>query len=171
MEDPTAPARHVLDIPWVRLRSASSGSQLFRRMISEVDRKAKNGDIVVALVHAGTEYTTEPTSIQEEFARGLVDAGADLVIGHHPHWPQLVEEYQGKWIFYSLGNFVFDQEWSEETKEGLVLQATWQDGALSELRLVPIIIENYSTPRLANSAESERILQRIGRTDSVIFSR
>ncbi|MBI5622108.1 CapA family protein [Candidatus Falkowbacteria bacterium] len=136
----------------------------------DITAARQQADIVVALVHAGTEYTTEPTSAQQEFDRGLVDAGADLVIGHHPHWPQIIEEYQGKWIFYSLGNFVFDQEWSQETKEGLALEVMWQNKQLQRLRLIPVIIENYSTPRLADEVEAERVLGRIGLTNPVIFS-
>jgi poly-gamma-glutamate synthesis protein (capsule biosynthesis protein) len=54
-----------------------------------------------------------------------IDSGGDLVIGHHPHWVQGQEEYKGKRIFYSLGNFVFDQMWSEKTKEGLAIRLTF----------------------------------------------
>ncbi|MEK7139618.1 MAG: CapA family protein, partial [Patescibacteria group bacterium] len=127
-------------------------------------------DIVIVTMHAGTEYTTQPTDQQVTFARAAIDAGADLVIGHHPHWPQIVEPYNGKWIFYSLGNFVFDQEWSRETKAGLILEAQWQAKQLRQLKLIPVVIENYSTPRLATTDEAQEILQRIGVTDQVIFS-
>lgn len=139
-------------------------------------------DQVIVEMHAGTEYTNQPNLVQQNFAHAAVAAGADLVIGHHPHWPQIVENYQGKWIFYSLGNFVFDQEWSQETKEGLMLQATWQAdrtaqaglpaqvGKLKELKLLPVVIENYSTPRLANNEEAARILTKINLGSPVIFN-
>jgi len=128
-------------------------------------------DILIVSMHAGTEYVTQPNWQQEGFARAVIEAGADLVIGHHPHWPQIIEQYQDKWIFYSLGNFVFDQEWSQETKEGLILQAVWQDRELQELKLIPIIVEDYSTPRLANSVESEKIMKQIGLNSEVVFQK
>ncbi|MFA5358854.1 MAG: CapA family protein [Patescibacteria group bacterium] len=127
-------------------------------------------DVMVVQMHAGEEYTVKPTKTQIDFARAAIDAGADLVIGHHPHWAGTVESYKGKWIFYSLGNFVFDQEWSKETKEGLILQATWKNKDLQELRLIPVIIENYSTPRVVDEVEGKSIFDRIGVTNSVVFS-
>jgi poly-gamma-glutamate synthesis protein (capsule biosynthesis protein) len=96
-----------------------------------------------------------------------------MVIGHHPHWIQTTEKYQGKYIFYSLGNFIFDQMWSQDTKEGLALkitisktptpslQGTPIPARLETIELVPVIIENYSTPRLANEVESLKILKKI----------
>jgi poly-gamma-glutamate synthesis protein (capsule biosynthesis protein) len=127
-------------------------------------------DVVIVSFHAGDEYTVKPNQSQKDFAHAVIEAGADLVIGHHPHWPQIIEKYQDKWIFYSLGNFVFDQEWSQETKEGLILKAVWQDKKLKELSLMPVIIENYSTPRLADSQESQKIFDRIGVSGPIIFS-
>jgi poly-gamma-glutamate synthesis protein (capsule biosynthesis protein) len=130
-------------------------------------------DFIVATMHAGTEYMRTPNQNQTEFAHAAIDAGADMVIGHHPHWIQTTEKYQGKYIFYSLGNFIFDQMWSQDTKEGLALkitlskipaprlQGTPVPAKLEKLELVPVIIENYSTPRLANEVESLRILKKI----------
>jgi len=74
---------------------------------------------LVVLVHWGTEYKTVNSEAQEDLAHKMIDAGADLIIGGHPHVVQNVEEYNGKLIFYSLGNFVFDQYFSKETQEGL----------------------------------------------------
>jgi len=73
----------------------------------------------VVLVHWGTEYKTINSSYQQELAHKMIDAGADLIIGGHPHVVQNIEEYNGKLIFYSLGNFIFDQYFSKETQEGL----------------------------------------------------
>ncbi len=81
-------------------------------------------DFVVVTMHAGTEYTRTPNDAQIKFAHAAIDDGADMVIGSHPHWVQAVEKYEGKYIFYSLGNFIFDQMWSQDTKEGLALKIT-----------------------------------------------
>lgn len=74
---------------------------------------------LVVLVHWGEEYKSTASESQEKLAHDMIDAGADLVIGGHPHVVQNIEEYEGKLIFYSLGNFIFDQYFSKETQEGL----------------------------------------------------
>jgi poly-gamma-glutamate capsule biosynthesis protein CapA/YwtB (metallophosphatase superfamily) len=138
-------------------------------------------NFVVTSMHAGTEYVTRPTQSQIDFARAAVDAGADIVIGHHPHWVQKIEKYQNKYIFYSLGNFIFDQMWSQETREGLALkiqvsknqesnlQGSRAPANLESIELIPVIIDNYSTPRLANEAETKKILERIGQTNTILY--
>jgi gamma-polyglutamate biosynthesis protein CapA len=79
-------------------------------------------DFVVVYTHWGNEYTTRAGEVIEELAHEFVDMGADLVIGSHPHVVQQVEEYKGKKIYYSLGNFVFDQYFSEDTMKGLLVR-------------------------------------------------
>ncbi len=127
-------------------------------------------DVVIVNMHAGTEYTREPTQKQIDFAHAAIDAGADLVTGEHPHWIQTVEQYKGKWIFYSLGNFVFDQMWSQETREGLTVLVTYKNSEIIKIELRPVIIEDYSTPRWANSEETIAILQKINLTSPILFN-
>lgn len=81
-------------------------------------------DIVVVNLHWGEEYKTIANEKQRSLARSLVRAGADLIIGHHPHVVQEVELVEGRWVAYSLGNFVFDQNFSTDTKKGLLIRAT-----------------------------------------------
>ncbi len=137
----------------------------------DVTALREKSDIVIVSMHAGTEYVNFPTDQQTSFAHTAIDSGADMVIGHHPHWPQIVEKYKDKWIIYSLGNFVFDQEWSQETKEGLMLKATFDNTELSHLELIPVIIENYSTPRLTTNAEAYTILQKIQLESAVLYNK
>jgi poly-gamma-glutamate capsule biosynthesis protein CapA/YwtB (metallophosphatase superfamily) len=137
-------------------------------------------DFIVVTMHAGTEYVTKPNQGQVDFAQNAIDFGADLVIGHHAHWVQTIEYYKGKYIFYGLGNFIFDQEWSRETKEGLTLkiqisksqvptlQGPKVSAKLDSIELIPVVIENYSTPRPATFEESQKILQRIGQIGTLI---
>lgn len=77
-------------------------------------------DQVLVHIHWGYEYKEEPSSIQRDIAHGLIDAGADVIIGHHPHVVQTVEKYKDSMIFYSLGNFIFDQPW-ENTSKGIAV--------------------------------------------------
>ncbi|MBP6084699.1 CapA family protein [Candidatus Gracilibacteria bacterium] len=78
-------------------------------------------DIVIVTIHWGNEYALKPNKLQKELAHIFVDSGADAVIGHHPHVVQSIEMYKDKMIFYSLGNFIFDQYFSTATQEELAV--------------------------------------------------
>jgi poly-gamma-glutamate synthesis protein (capsule biosynthesis protein) len=93
--------------------------------IELVKKYDTTADILIVNNHWGEEYKDIANSFQTTAARRMVDNGADVIIGHHPHWVQNFEEYSGKPIYYSLGNFIFDQMWSEETKKGLVVKMTF----------------------------------------------
>lgn len=83
---------------------------------------ASSSDVQIVYIHWGDEYEPVHNDAQETFAYGLIDAGVDLIVGHHPHVVQDIERYQGKLIFYSLGNFIFDQYFSQAVQEGLILE-------------------------------------------------
>ena len=123
--------------------------------------KAKKNFVVVSM-HAGTEYTLTRTSQQTKFAHAAIDAGADLVVGHHPHWVQGVEKYKGKPILYSLGNLVFDQPWSLETQQGAVAIVTVSNGRVSKVQYRPVKIDRAAQPRWMTTAEAAPVLKRIG---------
>ncbi len=77
---------------------------------------------IIAMPHSGAEYQPGPDEIKTTFYRGLIDGGADVVLGDHPHWIQSTEAYKGKLIVYSLGNFIFDQQFSLEVTRSAVIQ-------------------------------------------------
>ncbi|MDR3642044.1 MAG: CapA family protein [Candidatus Doudnabacteria bacterium] len=165
--------------------------------IAETDRlnqaitKAKSEcDFTVATMHAGIEYTRIPNAGQKDFAHAAIDDGADMVIGAHPHWVQPFEKYQGKYIFYSLGNFIFDQGFSQDTSQGLTLkitvsktlttnpttpgaataddlQGTRKPAQLDSVELLPVIITN-SQPRPATPAETKTILSKIKQQETIL---
>jgi poly-gamma-glutamate synthesis protein (capsule biosynthesis protein) len=103
-------------------------------------------DVLIVMVHWGIEYTSQPTESQELIANNLVNSGADVVTGSHPHWMQPVDYINGKPVFYSLGNFVFDQTWSEETKNGLAAELTYQNSSLLKIENLPIYMKNFAQP-------------------------
>lgn len=103
-------------------------------------------DVVIVSMHWGEEYQTRSNANQRELGRKIIDAGADLVIGHHPHVSQEVERYKDGWIVYSLGNFVFDQGFSEETMKGLVVEAMVRGGKVKNLNLYETKLNNYFQP-------------------------
>lgn len=108
---------------WLQASGASAGIMIaddnFFKAIQDSKGKA---DVIVASFHFGDEYQTKSNNRQQTLARRAVDAGANLVIGHHPHVRQEVEKYRNGLIAYSLGNFVFDQYFSEETMTGMALE-------------------------------------------------
>lgn len=127
----------------------------------DIARARQQSDVVVVLPHWGTEYTPAPTERQRDFARAAVEAGATLVIGNHPHTVQAAERIDGAFIAYSLGNFVFDQSWSLETQEGVILEALFQGPRLVSTTFLPIQIQDMHQPVLATPEEARRILDRI----------
>lgn len=102
-------------------------------LTADIARAKLLADVVVVSFHWGEEYETKHNAEQERAAHLAIDAGANLVIGHHPHVAQEVEEYNGGWIAYSLGNFVFDQNFSKDTKHGLALLVTLKDNKIADV--------------------------------------
>lgn len=102
--------------------------------------KAKtNANLVLVHMHWGLEYDSGYHPRQRDLGRALIDAGADIVIGHHPHVLEPVEVYKNGIIFYSLGNFVFDQGWSR-TKESVLVQYKLMNNGQARIELHPIWI-------------------------------
>jgi hypothetical protein len=122
-------------------------------------RKA-GADLVVVYPHWGIEYRATPTAAQRRLARALVDAGADLVIGNHAHWAAAMEVYEGRPIWYALGNFVFDQTWSEPTMEGILLELTFSGRELVQARLHPFVILDRAQPNFLDPAGSGAVVLR-----------
>jgi poly-gamma-glutamate synthesis protein (capsule biosynthesis protein) len=104
---------------------------------------------IVVSMHAGAEYSPKPHPSQVAFARAAIDVGAHVVVGHHPHWTQPVERYNGGLIFYSLGNFIFDQRHSARTPEGLVVRLRIRGRRLLSAELQPTTIQHFCCPQLA----------------------
>ena len=121
-------------------------------------RDSLGADVVLVSLHHGFEYEPVPPPQDVALARGLVRAGADAVIGHHPHVPQGVEWVGGKPIVYSLGNFVFLQN-SPWTRSGLWAELTFVPGAPPRLVLRPIAAGN--APRFQMGADSAATMAHV----------
>ncbi len=118
---------------WLEADDKNPGILLSRSDYHDVliEKSAKEVDLLVVSYHFGKEYMKEPSERQRFLATKAIDLGADLVIGHHPHVIQPIEEYNNGVIVYSLGNFIFDQYFSKETMEGLVFTVLVKDGEMS----------------------------------------
>ena len=104
---------------------------------TDITQAKKEADILIVSFHFGEEYQKTPGDLQRELAEAAINEGTQLVIGHHSHVVQPIERYKDGWIAYSLGNFVFDQEFSEETMRGTILQVEVQDKKIQKVELVP----------------------------------
>lgn len=121
------------------------------RMEKEVKWAKEQADIVIVSFHYGQEYQKEPDSEQQYFSHLAVDSGADLVIGHHPHVVQEIEKYKASYITYSLGNFVFDQGFSKETMEGLLLKVVVKGKKITEVSPLEVKINKNFQPEISKS--------------------
>lgn len=119
-----------------------------KKMITDAHLKS---DLVIVNIHWGTEYEHQFSKHQQAIGHALIEAGADAIIGHHPHVVQGLEIYQGKPIFYSLGNFIFDQYFSSDTQEGLSVGLDFSK-ASTTIFIYPLKSEK-AAPRLMNEEE------------------
>lgn len=115
-----------------------------------IESSKKQVDFLFVSVHWGVEYQDMPTDFQRVWADKIISSGADVIVGHHPHWVQTIERRQSKVIYYSLGNFIFDQDWSEETKKGLVVRLTFGQEGIIEEELLPTYQESFAQPSFIN---------------------
>ena len=111
--------------------------------------RRSDGGLLVVAVHAGLEYTYGPYGVQTDLYRRLIDAGADVVLGHHPHVLQPMEWYAGAersgLIVYSLGNFVFDDiEDNPKGLESMLLSLGVSGGAVRAVRVYPARMDGYT---------------------------
>jgi poly-gamma-glutamate synthesis protein (capsule biosynthesis protein) len=139
--------------PWGTLTQAG-----LDRLASDIRAAKAKSDLVFVYFHWSAEYTHTANADMREVAHAAIDAGADLILGSHPHWVQGIEWYKDHLITYSLGNFVFDQEQSAETKQGSLLNATFNGTRLVSATFSPYQIEDYNQPHPANAATAQKIL-------------
>lgn len=149
----------------VDLLSYTNVAEINKAIASE----KKNGAFVIVFPHWGEEYALKHNSSQANYAMSFIDAGADLIIGGHPHVIQDVSVYKEKPIIYSLGNFVFDQYFSEDTQEGLILSGTITKENLT-INILPFKSVK-SQMKLMGTADKQKLLDRInGGKDTIEVS-
>ncbi len=114
---------------------------------------------IVLFAHWGVEYSQTASERQKILSHEFVDAGADLVIGAHPHVVEPVEIYNNKAIFYSLGNFIFDQNFSFATEHGLAINVEWDD-TKTRFTLVPVSIDRAEV-KIAEPSDRQKVLSSL----------
>lgn len=129
------------------------------KVFEAIKRAHSDGAFVIVYPHWGVEYSPEVSDLERERAHAFIDAGADLVLGSHPHVIQPIEVYKGKAIFYSMGNFIFDQIAEQATREGLAVEAIIATSSVTyTLHPFDIIQEQAS---LMNEEGKRALLERI----------
>lgn len=118
-------------------------------------------DVVVVMPHWGPEDVPTPNWIQRDLARVAVEGGADLVVGNHTHVVQAVEEVDGVMVFYGLGNFVFDQTWSRDHQQGVILQVSFEGDRYAGYEFIPTHVDGDGRVHIAKEDEAAEILDRI----------
>lgn len=140
------------------------------RVVKDVAKLKRPDNLVIVSFHWGVEGLNVPVDDQRRMAHAVIEAGADLILGHHPHVLQGIETYRGKHIVYSLGNFVFGGHSNPADKDSMIYQEVFgvEGGAVvsKESRVLPVRISSVTThndfrPVLLEGAEKERVLARV----------
>jgi poly-gamma-glutamate synthesis protein (capsule biosynthesis protein) len=130
-------------------------------LVSAISEAQAISDVVVVLPHSGPEDYPEVTPQQKYWARNAVEAGADLVVTTHAHIVQGYQLLDGVPVFYSLGNFVFDQIWARDHQQGVILLVTFERETIVNFELIPTVVDQDGTVHLAGVQEKNEILARI----------
>jgi hypothetical protein len=143
-------------------RRGHGGATPFRRF--EVAReaarlRADGATFVVVQIHGGTQFSEVPSTSMRRVTHDAIDAGADLVIGHHPHVLQGFEFYRGKLIAYSLGNFAFDQDLLS-TFRSMIVRVVVEDDQILSTSIIPVVLNRYR-PSPATGETADRIVRDV----------
>jgi len=135
------------------------------KMLAQITDAKAQTDLVIVNMHWGVEYEQASRKNIQTLARKIIDAGADIIIGGHPHVVQEMEIYSGKPIFYSLGNFIFDQYFSRATQEGLGVGLLVDNGKM-EITLLPFK-SKASQVELMNGDDKQEFLNWLAESSKV----
>jgi poly-gamma-glutamate synthesis protein (capsule biosynthesis protein) len=125
----------------------------------DIQKLRSQVDLVVVSLHWGVEDSFKVTQEQKDFARKLIDDGADIILGHHPHQFQGIEVYKGKPILYSMGNFLFDQN-EAENMESFIVDMHYKGRELTGLSAIPVRILDKSRVEVQTGEKASNLLAR-----------
>ncbi|HXK32210.1 MAG TPA: CapA family protein, partial [Candidatus Paceibacterota bacterium] len=120
----------------------------FGKIGQDIQEAKSKVDVLIVSIHSGEEYVQELTPFQLNFTKMAIEAGADLIAGHHPHVVQKDEKYGDQYVFYSLGNFIFDQSFSEQTMQSEIVEITIENKKIKEVTAKQIKINEFFQPEI-----------------------
>jgi poly-gamma-glutamate capsule biosynthesis protein CapA/YwtB (metallophosphatase superfamily) len=132
----------------------------YRVAVDAIQKAKEQADLVVVIAHWGVERDDYPDKYQKELSHRYIDAGADLIVASHPHVLQGFENYKGKWIAYSLGNFIFTQNENPKTWDSLILEATCTKEKKCDLHAVPVLTK-LAKPELMAAEQGAKLLEHL----------
>lgn len=147
---------------WKAGKNHPGTTQLYdpKKAIQTIEETRDKADLVVVMAHWGDEKAEKPLEEHRKMARSFIDAGADLIVGTHPHVLQGLEHYQGKWIAYSLGNFLFTTNEHAPSWETAVLQAECGKDGGCAVTLAPLW-NQYAHLKQMEEADAQKLFQRL----------
>ncbi|REK57229.1 MAG: capsule biosynthesis protein [Thermobacillus sp.] len=158
-------SRVVPEVSWKADKNHPGVAETYdpRRAVEAIERARESHDLIIVYAHWGEELSRKPRDIEKQLARAYIDAGADLVVGSHPHVLQGFEHYNGRWIAYSLGNFIFNVTKNEDTRDTGVLNAVCTKGGGCELQFVPMRAIEPSRPEPLEGEARQAMLDQLER--------
>lgn len=154
--------RVIPDESWKATKSRPGMTQVYEPTLAveSIKLAKEQADLVVVITHWGVEREDMPVQYQKDLARRFIDAGADLIVGSHPHVLQGFEQYKGKWIAYSLGNFIFTTNDNSKTWNSAILQAECTADGACELNVVPVLTK-YALPQPMKGDQAAKLLNHL----------
>ncbi len=137
------------------------------KIAAAVSTAKNNSDFVIVFPHWGEEYKENPTTFETNTQKILLDSGADLILGNHPHIIQPLAINGNRLTVFAHGNFIFDQEWSPETKKGVLMKFYIYKGKIIDGEVMPIIIHDYGQPQMASGEEKDVMLKNLYRLSRI----
>ena len=128
------------------------------KILSDVRKLQQKVDFVIVSLHWGLEFAKHPSRYLVEKAHKIIDSGAAVILGHHPHVVQCVEKYKQKIICYSLGNFVFDMVWNKDCRKSMLAIFDLRSGRNVHSKIYPVKINNMYQPELDTDDRAQRYL-------------
>jgi poly-gamma-glutamate synthesis protein (capsule biosynthesis protein) len=142
-------------------RRAGVSDHRLRRVLPQIRDLSASGYDVIVMIHWGFEYGFFPLPYQMRQARRMIDEGACLILGHGPHYPQGIEEYRGRDIVYSLGNFIFDEPHKFANRSFIYGTEIDEAGQVRNRRVVPVHLQRH-VPYVVHGREKQRLEGLIG---------
>lgn len=155
-------SRVIPEVSWYAGKSKSGVAATYdaAKAVAAIKQAASKADLVIVVAHWGVEKVDKPVAYQRQLAKAYIDAGADLIIGGHPHVLQGFEQYKNKWIVYSLGNFVFTRATEPKSWETMMLQAECSAKGACELQMKPYYTELGRAVPLTG-AKGQALIKRV----------
>jgi len=148
---------------WATDSSSGTAYPVMKSMIDSIKYYKQNNCFVIISYHWGRELQVIPEEYQFIYARKAIDAGADVILGHHPHILQGIEVYKNKLIFYSLGNYIF-ASYSNKAIRSIIVKLHVNDNKLEKAQILPINVNNYEVnfqPRLLENIDKKHIISHL----------